>query len=335
MSNETAPGAGPQAAVLETVYREHEADLVVTRREEVAEDVVALTLADPHGVRLPEWTPGAHVDLVLSPAVTRQYSLCGHPQDGSSWRIGVLHTADSRGGSQLVHDTLVEGSTVRVRGPRNHFRLMDAPRYVFVAGGIGLTPLLPMMAAVDRRGAEWQLLYGGRRRATMAFVDELAPYGDRVQLWPEDVRGRPDLVAVLGEPRDDTLVYCCGPEGLMSAVEGLCAPWPAGALHTERFAPRPAGADAPVDEEFELVLQRSGITTAVPPGTTVLDVVEEAGVSVLSSCRVGTCGTCEAGVVEGVPDHRDSVLSDEEREAGEYMMVCVSRACSPRLVLDL
>ena len=328
--------SGLRASSMETLYREHEADLVVARRETVAQDVVALTLADSDGARLPAWTPGAHVDLVLNPALTRQYSLCAlDPHDDSSWRIGVLRTADSRGGSQLVHDTLHEGATVRVRGPRNHFNLVEAPRYLFVAGGIGITPLLPMVASVDRRGADWELLYGGRRRATMAFVDDLSPYGERVRLWPEDELGRLDLVQALGQPRDDTLVYCCGPEGLLSAVEGLCAPWPPGSLHTERFAPKPTALQAAADREFELVLQRSGITTVVPPDKTVLDVVEEAGVSVLSSCRVGTCGTCEAAVVDGIPDHRDSVLSDEERESNEYMMICISRACSERLVLDL
>jgi ferredoxin-NADP reductase len=317
------------------VYREQEMDLAVTRREVVASDVVALTLADPAGGTLPGWTPGAHIDLVLDETFTRQYSLCGPLRDRSSFRIAVLRTADGGGGSRFVHDSLKEGSQVRVRGPRNHFALIDAPRYVFIAGGIGITPLLPMIESADRRGASWTLHYGGRQRASMAFLDQLTRYGDRVRTWPQDEFGLLDLPGILGEPRPDTLVYCCGPEALLAAVEAQCAAWLPGALHTERFTPKPVEPAAGGDTPFELVLQRSGITAVVPADRTVLEVVEEAGLSVLSSCRVGTCGTCEQEVVSGEIDHRDSVLTEEDREAGEYMMICVSRSCSERLVLDL
>jgi ferredoxin-NADP reductase len=329
------PGARAGTPTMPTVYREHEMNLVVVRRETVAADVIALTLTDPADGALPGWTPGAHVDLVLDGALTRQYSLCGALQDHKSFRIGVLRAPDSRGGSQLVHEALKEGSQVRVRGPRNHFTLADAPRYVFLAGGIGITPLLPMIESVQRRGVPWTLDYGGRQRASMAFLDELAGYGDRVRVWPQDERGMPDLPAILGDPRPDTLIYCCGPEGLLSAVQSQCTAWPAGALHTERFAPRPTEPATGADTAFELVLQRSGITTVVPHDKTILEVVEEARISVLSSCRVGTCGTCEQEVIAGDIDHRDSVLSEEDREAGEYMMICVSRCRSDRLVLDV
>jgi ferredoxin-NADP reductase len=315
-------------------YREQELDLVVARRETVAADVVALTLGDPAGGALPGWTPGAHIDLVLDETLTRQYSLCGPLRDRGSFRIAVLRAADG-GGSQFVHDVLKEGSRVRARGPRNHFALIEAPRYVFIAGGIGITPLLPMIESADRRGVPWTLDYGGRQRASMAFLDELARHGDRVRPWPEDEFGLLDLPAVLGEPRPDTLVYCCGPEPLLAAVEAQCATWLPGALHTERFTPKPVEPAVGGDTAFELVLQRSGITATVAGDQTVLDVVEENGLSVLSSCRVGTCGTCEQEVVSGEIDHRDSVLTEEDREAGEYMMICVSRCRSERLVLDL
>ena len=319
----------------DAVYREHEADLVVLRRETVATDVVALTLADPAGDALPGWTPGAHIDLVLDEGLTRQYSLCGALRDRTSFRIGVLRAPDSSGGSQFVHDALKEGSQVRVRGPRNHFALVDAPRYIFVAGGIGITPLLPMIESAQQRGVPWTLAYGGRQRASMAFGDELARHGDRVRVWPQDEEGLLDLPAILGDPRPDTLVYCCGPEQLLSAVESQCATWLPGALHVERFAPKPAEPAAAADSPFELVLQRSGITTVVPADQTILEVVEGAGISLLSSCRIGTCGTCEQEVIAGDIDHRDSVLTSEDREAGEYMMICVSRCRSERLVLDL
>ena len=324
------------ASAMQMVYREHELDLRVAGRETVAEDVVALRLESADGAPLPGWTPGAHVDLVLDSGLVRQYSLCGvDPEDHTGWRIGVLRTPDSRGGSQGVHDGLHEGSVVRTRGPRNHFLLVDAPRYLFVAGGIGITPLLPMIASVHRRGVPWELVYGGRQRSSMAFVEELAAYGDQVRLWPQDEKGFLDLAGLLGEPRPDTLVYCCGPEGLLSAVEAQCARWPAGSLHLERFAARALDPATTVDKQFELVLQRSGITTTVPPDRTILEVVEEAGLSVLSSCRIGTCGTCEQGVISGELDHRDAVLTEEDRETGEYLLICVSRACSDRLVLDL
>jgi ferredoxin-NADP reductase len=225
------------------------------------------------------------------------------------------------------------GSRLPVRGPRNHFPLVAAERYVFVAGGIGITPLLPMVAHAEQAGAEWQLFYGGRRRGSMAFLDELAGYGDRVVLRPEDEYGLLDLPTILA-PRPDTAVYACGPEALLQAVEQQCAAWPPGSLHVERFAAKPVdeGAEA---SSFEVVCQRSGITVTVPADRSILEVVQEEGVSALSSCLEGVCGTCETAVVEGVPDHRDSLLSEEEREAGDYMMICVSRSASPRLVLDL
>jgi ferredoxin-NADP reductase len=318
-----------------TTVREHEGELVVEAVDLLAEDVVAVTLADPAGEPLPPWTPGAHVDLILTPDLVRQYSLCSSPSDSRTIRIGVLKAPDSRGGSVFVHERLTPGTTVRVRGPRNHFPLVSAPRYQFVAGGIGITPLLPMMAEATAAGAEWALLYGGRSRASMAFVDELAPYGDRVTLAPQDEVGLPDLDAVLGEPREDTLVYCCGPEGLLSAVEDRCTRWPAGALHLERFAARPIEVTAGDERPFELVLARSGLTLTVPADRSVFDVVQDAGVSVLGSCHEGICGTCEQLVLDGDVDHRDSILSEDERAANESMMICVSRARSERLTLDL
>jgi ferredoxin-NADP reductase len=316
---------------------ELELDCVVERRHAAAEEVVTLLLRRADGGELPPWTPGAHIDLVLTPSLTRQYSLCGSPADSDTWRIGVLRDPHSRGGSRHVHDRLETGSRVRARGPRNHFPLVDAPRYLFIAGGIGITPLLPMIKRAVEAGAEWRLLYGGRRRASMAFLDELAVHGDRVEVCPEDERGLLDLASALGEPRDDTLVYCCGPEPLLAAVEARCASWPAGSLRVERFAAKPQATEAAAGAEqaFELALQRSGITITVPPDRSILDMCEEAGVSLLASCREGICGTCETSVLEGVPDHRDSVLSEEERASGELMMLCVSRCLSQRLVLDL
>jgi ferredoxin-NADP reductase len=318
-----------------TIIREHETDLVVRDARAVADDVVVLTLADPRGGELPAWTPGAHIDLILSDGVTRQYSLCSSPSKPDIWQVGVLRAPDSRGGSERVHAALTPGSVVRVRGPRNHFPLVASPRYLFIAGGIGITPILPMIAEAEAAGADWRLLYGGRERASMAFLDELASYGDRVRIVPQDEMGMLDLESVLNRPQPDTLVYCCGPEGLLTAVEKFCESWPPGALHVERFSPKPQEPVAEAESSFALILERSGLTLQVPPDKSVLTVIREAGVSVLASCLEGVCGTCETEVIDGDVDHRDSVLNEEERASNEYMMVCVSRCRSPRLTLNL
>ncbi|MFI6334080.1 PDR/VanB family oxidoreductase [Streptomyces sp. NPDC050535] len=305
----------------------YEAELVVRKVEFAAADVLALTLVHPLGEELPDWEPGAHIDVLLGPELERQYSLCGDPADRRAWRIAVLRETAGRGGSAYVHAELSEGDKVRVRGPRNHFVLQDAPRYRFVAGGIGITPILPMLAAAEAAGAEWTLLYGGRTRESMAFTQELGRYGERVTIAPQDETGLLDLTA-LDSP--DALVYCCGPGPLLDAVEERC---PAALLRVERFQPKVL--ESGPDGGFEVELARSGRTLAVPAGVSVLDTVRAAGVEVLYSCTEGTCGTCETDVLEGVPDHRDSVLSDAEREAGETMLICVSRCRGKRLVLDL
>jgi len=306
----------------------------VTAKPQAADGVVTLTLREVNDHPLPRWEPGAHVDLILDQVPTRQYSLCGDPADHHVWRLGILRDAEGSGGSRFVHDRLRAGNTVRVRGPRNNFALLGSPRYLFIAGGIGITPILPMIAAASSASADWRLLYGGRRRASMAFLPELARYGARVTVAPQDETGLLDLDSLLGTPQPDTLVYCCGPEPLLAAVEERCHAWPPRSLRVERFSARPL--TAPVRAEaFEVELAQSELTLTIPPDRSILDAVEEAGVGVLSSCAEGTCGTCETAVLGGLPDHRDSVLTEEERRAGDCMMICVSRSCTERLVLDL
>lgn len=320
--------------VTQPIVREFEADLTIIEAVESATDVLTLTLAAPDASALPPWTPGAHIDLVLGDDLVRQYSLCSSPGDSSQWRVGVLRAPDSRGGSKAVHTELREGGTVRVRGPRNHFPMVSSPRYLFVAGGIGITPMLPMIAEAEAAGAEWRLVYGGRSRTSMAFLDELAAYGDKVIVLPQDEAGMPDLDALLGSPKPDTLVYTCGPTGLLDAVEARCAAsWPAGALHLERFSAK--ASDTSGNTAFELVLQRSGLTLEVPADKSVYDVCKAAGVSVVGSCLEGVCGTCETEVVDGEVDHRDSILNEEEKASNEFMMICVSRCRSGSLTLDL
>ncbi|WP_459650910.1 PDR/VanB family oxidoreductase [Kitasatospora sp. Ki12] len=305
--------------------------LVVADRRQEADGVVSLTL---HGSGLPSWEPGAHLDLLLADGLERQYSLCGDPAELDAWRIAVLREPEGRGGSAFVHERLRVGETVRARGPRNNFPLRPAGRYLFIAGGIGITPVLPMLRAVDAAGADWSLLYGGRTRGSMAFLDELTGrHGERVAVRPQDETGLLDLAAYLGAPEPDTAVYCCGPGPLLDAVEQYSAATGRPEPHLERFRPRTPAASP--DPPFQLVLARSGLTLTVPEHTSVLDTVRAAGVEALYSCTEGTCGTCETDVLEGVPDHRDSLLTAEERAAGDTMLICVSRCLGNRLVLDL
>lgn len=299
----------------------------MTARRVVADGVVSLGLAPAAGGDLPQWTPGAHVDLLLPNGLVRQYSLCGPP--GGDYRIAVLREPAGRGGSAYVHDRLTEGSRVTLAGPRNNFALAPASAYLFIAGGIGITPLLPMLATAEAAGADWRLVYGGRARTSMAFRDELRRYGDRVSVRPERETGLLDLPSILAAAPPDAHVYCCGPEGLLRAVEDLVTP---DLLHVERFTHREPD---PTGGAFEVELATSGRTLTVDPGVSILDSLERAGIFPLSSCREGTCGTCETTVLDGRPDHRDSLLTPAERAANDLMFICVSRSLSPRLVLDL
>ncbi|MFF5492805.1 PDR/VanB family oxidoreductase [Streptomyces aquilus] len=287
--------------------------LLVAARAEVAEGVVQLRLEGPD---LPRWEPGAHLDLVLPSGRVRQYSLCGDPADTSSYTVATRLVEDGRGGSREVHEQLAEGMEIEVRGPRNRFPLVEAESYVFVAGGIGITPVLPMLRALPA-GADWRLLYCGRSRESMPFVAELEQL-DRVTV----VAGVPDLDAL--EVPEGAAVYCCGPEGLMAAVEERFPQ-----VRSERFTPRaaaPGGA-------FELELRRSGRTLTVPAESSVLAAVRAELPDTLYSCEQGFCGTCQQRVLEGEVDHRDELLTDAERD--DSMLICVSRARSERLVLDM
>jgi ferredoxin-NADP reductase len=319
----------PAASTASTVVLE------VQDKSVMADDVVTLTLASPDGDRLRDWTPGAHIDLVLPNGMTRQYSLCGDRWDAFSYRIGVLRERLGRGGSAYVHDVLEVGDTVGVGGPRNNFSLVPSERYLFVAGGVGITPLLPMVQQANLLGADWHLLYGGRHRSSMAFLDELARYGDRVRVVPRDESGlRNSLPSFLGSPRQDVRIYACGPDPMLATMQALCAGWPPHTLHTERFVS--AGSASPVrGAPFDVELARTGVTVTVPPDKTILQAVGEVGVEVLSSCRQGVCGTCETAVLAGEPEHRDALLEDHERSVGDCMFICVSRGRGHRLVLDL
>jgi ferredoxin-NADP reductase len=321
-----------------TVAHETHLELVVRGRSYVADGVVMLDLARADQTQLPDWQPGAHIDLILRDDLVRQYSLCGDPGDRTLWRVAVLLEPESRGGSDYVHNHLHIGSAVRVGVPRNHFPLVPASRYLFIAGGIGVTPIIPMLAAATQNGADWKLVYGGRGLNSMAFTDDLRQrYGDHVVVWPQDTHGLPHLDELLsdrGSAGGEALIYCCGPEGLLSAVEQRCRPMPDGVLHVERFA---AGDLTPpvLTDAFEVEVDSTGEVYTVEPNQSIMQVLREAGVEVFASCEEGTCGTCETPVLDGVVDHRDFVLTQEERQQSSTMMICVSRAACPRLRLGL
>jgi ferredoxin-NADP reductase len=317
---------------------EMDLELVVQGRRMVAADVVMLELARTDTGALPRWEPGAHIDLVLPGDMVRQYSLCGQPGDTTVWRIAVLLEPHGCGGSNYIHNNLNTGSAVRVRGPRNHFPLAPAQRYLFIAGGIGVTPIIPMLEAASAGGADWTMLYGGRSGDSMAFAGELCSrYSDRVTLWPQDTHGPPDLDALLGRAElasGEVLIHCCGPEALLEAVEQRCTSMPSGVLRVERFSP--GELTQPVlDGAFEVQVDSTGEIFTVDIHQSILEVLREAGVYVDASCEEGTCGTCETPVLEGEVDHRDFVLTDDERKNAKTIMVCVSRAACPRLRLRL
>lgn len=309
--------------------------LVVSRKESLTADVVLLDLTSADGSDLPAWAPGAHIDLILPGDMVRQYSLCSDPADRSRYQVGVLRESEGRGGSIYIHDQVEEGQTVEVRGPRNNFPLEPAESYVFVAGGIGVTPMIPMILAAIEQGTPWELVYGGRSRASMSYVDHLEQtYGERVSVRPQDEHGLLDLQGLLGAARPGAAVYCCGPEPLLQAIESVCEVWPIGALHVERFSPKEL--DEPVlTGSFEIELTLSDVVLTVPPDKSIVAVMEENQVPIVVSCQEGTCGSCETVVLGGIPEHRDSILSPAEQEANETMMVCVSRALTPRLTLEI
>ncbi|NXY94793.1 oxidoreductase [Streptomyces sp. BR123] len=298
---------------------------LIVSRTEPAQGVVRLTVASPE---LPAWAPGAHVDVILPSGLVRQYSLCGDPADTGRYTIAIRLVEDGRGGSREAHTRLVEGAELQLRPPRNRFALEPAPSYAFVAGGIGITPILPMLRSATAAGAHWTLLYGGRSRASMPFLPELAAYGGRVTVVPEDEAGLPDLAGRLCATSPGTLVYCCGPEPLTAAVLAA-APDPA-AVRLERFAPSTSPATA---HPFTLDLARSGRTVEVGAGESALAAVRRVLPDTPYSCEQGFCGTCRHRVLAGGVDHRDELLTDGERK--DSILLCVSRAKGDRLLLDL
>ncbi|RUR70134.1 cytochrome P450 [Variovorax guangxiensis] len=304
----------------------------------VAEGVVRLRLVSPDGKPLPRWTAGSHIDVECgTPELSRQYSLCGDPDDAGAFEIAVLHEPEGRGGSAWVHANVKAGDRLRIRGPRNHFRLDESlEKAIFIAGGIGITPVSAMARRAKALGMDYELHYSGRSRRSMAFVDELAAlHGERLHLHVADEGRRNDLQALLTQPVPGAQVYACGPLRMLQALEACCAAWPEGALRVEHFESTLATLDPSKEQAFEVELKDSGLVLTVPPDQTLLTALRAANVDVQSDCEEGLCGSCEVRVLSGKVDHRDVVLTRVERDANTKMMACCSRACEGRLVLEL
>ncbi|SDD02555.1 PDR/VanB family oxidoreductase [Actinokineospora iranica] len=291
--------------------------LVVRAVTAEADGVVSLRLADPAGAALPPWRPGGHLDVVLPSGRCRQYSLCGDPADRLGYRIAVRLVPNGGGGSVEIHSSVGVGDVLTVRGPRTAFPFVGRGPYLFVAGGIGITPILPMVHAAERAGADWRLVYTGRTRASMPFLDEL-PGDERVSI----VEGMPTAAELLATAPEGASVYLCGPPPMVAAVRGE---W-GGALHFERFSAAPVVNGKP----FEMQVGVGGPVVPVAADETALTALLRVRPDAAYSCRQGFCGTCEVKVAAGAVDGRGRALSEEDS-----MLVCVSRAVGDRLVLDV
>lgn len=327
-------------------------ELMVRAMRLAADDVLAIRLERPDHGELPAWTPGAHLDVRFGNGVERQYSLCSDPADRTGWEIAILREEVSRGGSRFVHDALRPGQTVETSHPLNTFELVHATsaagttdaaadataaepgETLFIAGGIGITPLLPMVAATAATDRAWRLAYLGRSRRRMAYADSPLLAGPEVTIVAADEHPRLDLAAWIGTPTAATRIYACGPQRLLDQLEEMSVLWPKGTLRVERFQPK-SFADLGDGDTFEVEARRSGLRVTVDAGCSILEMLEQAGIPVPSSCLEGVCGTCETTIIDGEAEHRDSILSPDEQEANETMMVCVSRSKTPSLVLDI
>ena len=311
----------------------------VNRRTREADDICSYELVSEDGSELPPFAAGAHIDVHVAPGLVRQYSLCNPPHERHRYVIGVLRDPVSRGGSRAMHDGIAVGARLQISAPRNLFALADAPRSLLLAGGIGVTPILAMAEALSAQGAQFELHYCARAPERMAFRDRIAasPFAAVSHLYfdtGESAR-KLDLPALLASLDRSTHIYFCGPAGFIDHVKAVAAQqqWPADQLHLEYFGA--VVVESTGDQPFDVELKFSGAVYTIPVGVTVMKVLQDAGVFVPASCEQGVCGTCLTRVLEGVPDHRDQYLTEEEQAANDQFTPCCSRSKTPRLLLDL
>ncbi len=300
--------------------------LTVADAAELADGVLGITLVDPTGARLPDWTPGAHIDIVLPDDQSRRYSLCG-PADSGDWRIAVLREQAGRGGSVWMHRNAAPGATLQVRGPRNHFRLDEnAADHILIAGGIGITPILAMADRLKSRGLPYQLHYAGRARARMAFVDRArTDHATALTLHVAEDGGRADLPALVAAAPAGAQIAACGPARLLDELDRLVAARPDLSLRIEHFSTDDSAGDLAAGAPFDVVAADSDLTLHVPADRSLLQTLRAAGLDVPSDCEEGLCGSCEVAVTAGEIEHRDRVLTSGERAAGDRIITCCSR----------
>ena len=311
----------------------------VVRKAEEALDIASFELASLDGAPLPPFSAGAHIDVLVRDGLVRQYSLCNDARETHRYLIGVLRDPHSRGGSAAMHDAVREGDILRISAPKNHFPLVPAPRTLLFAGGIGITPILCMAERLAHAGADFALHYCTREPARTAFLRRIlaSPFAGKVHLHVDS--GEPaqklDLPALIATPDPDTHLYVCGPGGFIDHVVNTAKSlgWHGAQVHVEYFAAK--AQDKSADTAFEVRLASSGKTYAVPAGRTVISVLADNGVAIETSCEEGVCGTCITRVIDGVPAHRDSYFTEDERARNDQFTPCVSRALSRCLVLDL
>ena len=302
--------------------------------EDLAEGIKGFELTALDGGELPPFTAGSHIDVKLRIGLQRSYSLVNPPSERNRYVLGIALDANSRGASRYIHRHFAAGEPVLISPPRNLFPLADSSAMsIFIAGGIGITPFMSMQSHLNALGRPWTLYYCARNPASAAYRSQLLT-DPRVHCHFDSGQGGRlfDIAAIVASAPSNAHFYCCGPAPMLDAFMAATAAIPAAHKHVEYFAPR---AEAAVDGGFKVELARSGKTLSVAPGKTIIETLREAGIQVPHSCMQGVCGTCEVPVLSGIPDHRDSVLSDTERAAGRSIMVCCSGAQSDTLVLDL
>lgn len=311
---------------------------VVSKREKHTDGVIALELSSLNGDELPAFEAGAHIDLHLDDDLIRQYSLCGNPANRNVYRLGVLKDPNSRGGSVAVHEKLQEGVELTISSPRNHFPLAQGAKHsILFGGGIGITPMIAMAHTLAAQNQSFELIYSGRSRETMGFIDELqsSEFADKVTIYVTSEHDRKpyDLPSVLQQAGADAHLYVCGPQGFMDwAIESAqTAGLNDKQIHKEFFQVEVETGGS----SFEVFAQASGVTVQVGENESIADALKAAGIKVQVSCEQGTCGTCLCDVLEGIPEHRDVYLTEDEKEDNDQMTLCCSRSLSPRLVLDI
>ena len=300
-----------------------------------APNIVSYDLRSLEGGELPAFTAGAHIDLTLPNGLIRSYSLTNPQCERHRYVIAVQRDRASRGGSKWLHENLRAGDILAVNGPRNNFSLNEAAASsLLIAGGIGVTPILCMVERLAALQRDWQLVYCARKRSDTAFVETLSAYGERVRFnFDEDPGGAMlDIAQAVRRAPPGAHFYCCGPLPMLAAFEVATAELARERVHVEYFSAKEPPA---VQGGFKVVLAKTGREFVVPPGKTILDTLLDAGLDVAYSCMEGVCGTCETKVLEGTPEHRDLILTEQEQAAGKVMMICCSGSKSERLVLDL